>query len=202
MHALPTQTTYNQTNYVCPLYHIPLIKVAEARILDVCETLEIQIVWDLVSFSVLASVSCHEHNSCHYHETKSYHSVSPRKHVVIWNWIGGTDDLYRASVARSHSPKVTWLPAPNIPLINNGAYGSINLMVQSIGHADFIETSTESGTHSFLLAGRSMGHHRHLWASKPLKTQCDGTMTGRYWIRGKRCWTTRTVMMTFRVFVP
>ncbi|KAJ8113978.1 hypothetical protein OPT61_g4034 [Boeremia exigua] len=63
---------------------------------------------------------------------------------------GGTDDLHRASIARSNSPEGPWLPAPNNPLMFNGAYGFNNLTVQSTGHADFVETSDGKWYASFI----------------------------------------------------
>lgn len=53
---------------------------------------------------------------------------------------GGTDDLHRSTIARSRSPKGPWTPAPNNPILFNGAYGFDNLTVQSTGHATFVET--------------------------------------------------------------
>ncbi|KAL5350881.1 hypothetical protein ACLOAV_004454 [Pseudogymnoascus australis] len=53
---------------------------------------------------------------------------------------GGTDDLHRSTVARSRSPQGPWTPAPNNPILFNGAYGFNNLTVQSTGHATFVET--------------------------------------------------------------
>ncbi|KAH6694989.1 glycosyl hydrolase [Leptodontidium sp. MPI-SDFR-AT-0119] len=53
---------------------------------------------------------------------------------------GGTDDLHRSTIARSDSPKGPWTPAPNNPILFNGAYGFDNLTVQSTGHATFVET--------------------------------------------------------------
>ncbi|OBT76896.1 hypothetical protein VF21_04726 [Pseudogymnoascus sp. 05NY08] len=54
---------------------------------------------------------------------------------------GGTDDLHRSTIARSLSLKGPWTPAPNNPILFNGAYGFDNLTVQSTGHATFVETS-------------------------------------------------------------
>lgn len=53
---------------------------------------------------------------------------------------GGTDELYRATIARSTSPEGPFLPAPNNPLLYNGAFGFDNLTVQSTGHATIIDT--------------------------------------------------------------
>ncbi|OBT88545.1 hypothetical protein VE02_03963 [Pseudogymnoascus sp. 03VT05] len=53
---------------------------------------------------------------------------------------GGTDDLHRSTIAISYSPKGPWTPAPNNPILFNGAYGFDNLTVQSTGHATFVET--------------------------------------------------------------
>ncbi|KAH8817081.1 glycosyl hydrolase family 43 protein [Xylogone sp. PMI_703] len=52
---------------------------------------------------------------------------------------GGTDDLHRATIARSRSPKGPWEPNPKNPILFNGAYGFDNFTVQSTGHATFVE---------------------------------------------------------------
>ncbi|KAH8679606.1 beta-xylosidase [Tricladium varicosporioides] len=52
----------------------------------------------------------------------------------------GTDDMHRATIARSTSPQGPWIPAPNNPILFNGAYGYDNLTVQSTGHATFVES--------------------------------------------------------------
>ncbi|EAW23625.1 beta-xylosidase [Aspergillus fischeri NRRL 181] len=54
---------------------------------------------------------------------------------------GGTDDLHRASIARSLSPEGPWDPAPHNPILFNGAYGYDNLTVQSTGHATIFEAA-------------------------------------------------------------
>ncbi|GFF50751.1 non-reducing end alpha-L-arabinofuranosidase BoGH43B [Aspergillus lentulus] len=54
---------------------------------------------------------------------------------------GGTDDLHRASIARSLSPEGPWEPAPHNPILFNGAYGYDNLTVQSTGHATIFEAA-------------------------------------------------------------
>ncbi|GAB1207543.1 hypothetical protein APSETT445_006263 [Aspergillus pseudonomiae] len=54
---------------------------------------------------------------------------------------GGTDDLHRASIARSRSPQGPWTPNPDNPLLFNGAYGFDNLTVQSTGHATIFDTA-------------------------------------------------------------
>lgn len=54
--------------------------------------------------------------------------------------LGGTDDLHRASIARSSSPAGPWEAAPNNPILFNGAYGYDNLTVQSTGHATLFDT--------------------------------------------------------------
>ncbi|OGM40923.1 beta-xylosidase [Aspergillus bombycis] len=54
---------------------------------------------------------------------------------------GGTDDLHRASIARSRSPGGPWIPNPANPLLFNGAYGFDNLTVQSTGHATIFDTA-------------------------------------------------------------
>ncbi|KAJ5623302.1 hypothetical protein N7490_011907 [Penicillium lividum] len=53
---------------------------------------------------------------------------------------GGTDNLHRATIARSTSPTGPWDPDPNNPLLFNGAYGYDNLTVQSTGYATLVET--------------------------------------------------------------
>ncbi|KAE8168249.1 glycosyl hydrolase [Aspergillus tamarii] len=55
---------------------------------------------------------------------------------------GGTDDLHRASIARSRSPRGPWTPNPNNPILFNGAYGFDNLTVQSTGHATIFDTAS------------------------------------------------------------
>ncbi|PVH83520.1 glycoside hydrolase family 43 protein [Cadophora sp. DSE1049] len=68
---------------------------------------------------------------------------------------GGTDELHRATIARSDSPKGPWTPAPNNPLIYNGAFGFKNLTVQSTGHATFVE-SAEGDWYASFLARRNI----------------------------------------------
>lgn len=68
---------------------------------------------------------------------------------------GGTDELHRATIARSKSPKGPWTPAPNNPLIYNGAFGFKNLTVQSTGHATFVE-SAEGDWYASFLARRNI----------------------------------------------
>ena len=68
---------------------------------------------------------------------------------------GGTDELHRATIARSNSPKGPWTPAPNNPLIYNGASGFKNLTVQSTGHATFVE-SAEGDWYASFLARRNI----------------------------------------------
>ncbi|KAL3462055.1 glycosyl hydrolase [Aspergillus heterothallicus] len=53
---------------------------------------------------------------------------------------GGTDELHRATIARSKSAEGPWDANPNNPLLYNGAYGFQNLTVQSTGHATMFET--------------------------------------------------------------
>lgn len=70
---------------------------------------------------------------------------------------GGTDDLHRATIARSSSPEGPWTPAPNNPILFNGAYGYDNLTVQSTGHATFVETPTGDWYASFLARRKMNG---------------------------------------------
>lgn len=63
---------------------------------------------------------------------------------------GGTDELHRASIARSRSPEGPFEPGPNNPLIYNGQYGFDNLTVQSTGHATFVDTPSGEWYASFL----------------------------------------------------
>ncbi|KAL4883040.1 glycosyl hydrolase [Aspergillus karnatakaensis] len=53
---------------------------------------------------------------------------------------GGTDELHRATIARSTSPTGPWESNPDNPLLYNGAYGFTNLTVQSTGHATMFDT--------------------------------------------------------------
>ncbi|KAL2204684.1 hypothetical protein CC79DRAFT_1309654 [Sarocladium strictum] len=53
---------------------------------------------------------------------------------------GGTDELHRASVARSRSPEGPFEPAPHNPILHNGQWGVKNLTVQSTGHATLVDT--------------------------------------------------------------
>ena len=69
--------------------------------------------------------------------------------VIIWI-LGGTDDLHRATIARSASPSGPWTPNPNNPILFNGAYGFDNLTVQSTGHATFVETPSGDWYAAFL----------------------------------------------------
>jgi beta-xylosidase len=68
---------------------------------------------------------------------------------------GGTDDLHRATIARSISPQGPWISAPNNPILFNGAYGFDNLTVQSTGHATFVETP-EGDWYAAFLARRKI----------------------------------------------
>ncbi|CZR65746.1 probable xylan 1,4-beta-xylosidase [Phialocephala subalpina] len=68
---------------------------------------------------------------------------------------GGTDDLHRATIARSSSPQGPWTPAPNNPILFNGAYGYDNFTVQSTGHATFVET-LEGDWYAAFLARRKI----------------------------------------------
>ncbi|KAJ5906932.1 uncharacterized protein N7473_003848 [Penicillium subrubescens] len=63
---------------------------------------------------------------------------------------GGTDDLHRASIARSASPEGPWEAAPNNPILFNGAYGYDNLTVQSTGHATHFDTPDGESYLAFL----------------------------------------------------
>ncbi|KAI9150888.1 Non-reducing end alpha-L-arabinofuranosidase [Paramyrothecium foliicola] len=53
---------------------------------------------------------------------------------------GGTDELHRASVARSRVPEGPYESNPKNPLMYNGAWGFNNLTVQSTGHATMVDT--------------------------------------------------------------
>ncbi|KAK6087315.1 beta-xylosidase [Seiridium cupressi] len=63
---------------------------------------------------------------------------------------GGTDDLHRSTIARSDSPEGPWDPAPNNPILFNGAWGFDNLTVQSTGHATLVESEDGNWYASFL----------------------------------------------------
>lgn len=63
---------------------------------------------------------------------------------------GGTDDLHRSTIARSASPSGPFTPAPNNPLIFNGAWGYDNLTVQSTGHATMFTTDSGDWYATFL----------------------------------------------------
>ena len=76
---------------------------------------------------------------------------------------GGTDDLHRATIARSYSPEGPWAPAPNNPILFNGRYGYDNLTVQSTGHATFVD-STSGDWYAVFLARRKIN------GSSPLGT--------------------------------
>ncbi len=80
---------------------------------------------------------------------------------------GGTDDLHRATIARSASPEGPWTPAPNNPILFNGAYGFDNLTVQSTGHATFVETPGGDWYAAFLarrkINGSSPSRYASLW---------------------------------------
>ncbi|OJJ95610.1 hypothetical protein ASPACDRAFT_47500 [Aspergillus aculeatus ATCC 16872] len=52
----------------------------------------------------------------------------------------GTDDLHRATTARSSSPEGPWELNPNNPILFNGQYGYDNLTVQSTGHGTIFDT--------------------------------------------------------------
>lgn len=69
--------------------------------------------------------------------------------------LGGTDDLHRASIARSASPEGPWEAAPNNPILFNGAYGYDNLTVQSTGHATLFDTP-EGESYAAFLARRKI----------------------------------------------
>ncbi|CEL03630.1 hypothetical protein ASPCAL04782 [Aspergillus calidoustus] len=68
---------------------------------------------------------------------------------------GGTDELHRASIARSATVEGPWQANPNNPLIYNGAYGFQNLTVQSTGHATMFETG-EGDWYAVFLARRNI----------------------------------------------
>lgn len=63
---------------------------------------------------------------------------------------GGTDALHRSTIARSKSVSGPFEPAPNNPLMYNGAPGLENLTVQSTGHATFVTTPKGDWYASFL----------------------------------------------------
>lgn len=68
---------------------------------------------------------------------------------------GGTDELHRATIARSTSPEGPWESNPNNPLLYNGAYGHNNLTVQSTGHATLFDTE-EGDWYAVFLARRNV----------------------------------------------
>ncbi|KAJ5974407.1 hypothetical protein N7481_011617 [Penicillium waksmanii] len=68
---------------------------------------------------------------------------------------GGTDDLHRATIARSTSPEGPWEEAPNNPILFNGAYGYDSLTVQSTGHATLFDTP-EGESYAVFLARRKI----------------------------------------------
>ncbi|KAL3484216.1 glycosyl hydrolase [Aspergillus germanicus] len=68
---------------------------------------------------------------------------------------GGTDELHRASIARSTTAEGPWEANPNNPLIYNGAYGFKNLTVQSTGHATMFETG-DGDWYAIFLARRNI----------------------------------------------
>lgn len=66
---------------------------------------------------------------------------------------GGTSAGHRVTIARSKSPEGPWDPAPNNPLIYNGA--DPKLTVQSTGHATFVDTP-DGKWYASLLARRNI----------------------------------------------
>ncbi|KAF9893446.1 hypothetical protein FE257_010758 [Aspergillus nanangensis] len=78
------------------------------------------------------------HNSSSRPEGPKMFKRDQRYYLLIAE--GGTDDLHRASIARSSSPEGPWEPAPNNPILFNGAFGYDNLTVQSTGHATIFDT--------------------------------------------------------------
>ncbi|KAJ5962071.1 hypothetical protein N7501_007012 [Penicillium viridicatum] len=68
---------------------------------------------------------------------------------------GGTDELHRATIARSTSPEGPWESNPNNPLLYNGAYGYDNLTVQSTGHATLFDTE-QGDWYAVFLARRNV----------------------------------------------
>ncbi|PYH86193.1 beta-xylosidase, partial [Aspergillus uvarum CBS 121591] len=60
--------------------------------------------------------------------------------VDLSSGLCGTDDLHRATIARSSSPEGPWEPDPNNPILFNGHYGYDNLTVQSTGHGTIFDT--------------------------------------------------------------
>ncbi|PYI17912.1 beta-xylosidase [Aspergillus violaceofuscus CBS 115571] len=69
-------------------------------------------------------------------------SARPEGPKMFWR---GTDDLHRATIARSSSPEGPWEPDPwepdpNNPILFNGQYGYDNLTVQSTGHGTIFDT--------------------------------------------------------------
>ncbi|KAH6971168.1 glycosyl hydrolase [Ilyonectria sp. MPI-CAGE-AT-0026] len=63
---------------------------------------------------------------------------------------GGTDQLHRASIARSKAPSGPFEANPHNPLMYNGKWGFTNLTVQSTGHATLVETAKGQWYASFL----------------------------------------------------
>ncbi|EXF84936.1 xylan 1,4-beta-xylosidase [Colletotrichum fioriniae PJ7] len=62
----------------------------------------------------------------------------------------GTDELHRASIARSKSPSGPFEACPHNPLMYNGRWGAKNLTVQSTGHATFVEAADGEWYASFI----------------------------------------------------
>lgn len=85
---------------------------------------------------------------------------------------GGTDELHRATVARSRSPEGPFESAPNNPVLHNGKWGVTNLTVQSTGHATFVDTPDGEWYASFLA-------RRNINGSSPLGR--EGFLTTVEW---------------------
>lgn len=70
--------------------------------------------------------------------------------------VGGTDNLHRATIARSKSVEGPWTPNPNNPMLFNGQYGVDNLTVQSTGHATIFDTPNGDFSYISYLARRKI----------------------------------------------
>lgn len=122
---------------------------------------------------------------------------------------GGTDDLHRATIARSKSPEGPWDADPNNPILFNGAYGFDNLTIQSTGHATFVETQDGEWYASFLarrkINGSSpLGDYSFVgfWRAKLISCRQrdfphDGELDSR-WLAGVERWEANPALGIFR----
>ncbi|TEA17838.1 Non-reducing end alpha-L-arabinofuranosidase BoGH43A [Colletotrichum sidae] len=76
--------------------------------------------------------------------------VSVSSGNCVGEYVSGTDELHRASIARGKTPQGPFEACPYNPLMFNGQWGFNNLTVQSTGHATFVEGADGEWYASFI----------------------------------------------------